>query len=71
MIKATEEMVSFNGMTTELLVEFTEIIRGLHSLLERDGGDEYARENIYRCARIAYMDDEELQKTLKNGWGDV
>lgn len=60
MIKVNLNNVEFNGMTSEILTEFSCLINCLHIMLSDHYDDKTARFLIAHAAEVAYRDDKEL-----------
>ena len=65
MIKAEKDNVSMKGSIDELMAEFTLIIRSMYEALTEMTDEEYAKEGIALCGKLAFdVERTEREKVI-------
>ena len=65
MIRYKNGQGEIEGNLEEILTEFTAIIKHVHEILEKHLGEKAANELIATAGRVAFMPEEDLEKSQK------
>ena len=57
-------MVSIEGSTVDVIVELTGIIQSVYEMFENRYDDDFAKETIAMCGKLAFAEDDETKHSI-------
>lgn len=57
-------MVSIEGSPVDVIIELTGIIQSVYEMLENRYDDDFAKETIAMCGKLAFAEDDETKYSI-------